>query len=378
MINQLQILAEVFRLRFRHLKKLIRKTKARIIVLFAFLSLLSCPKEVFSITLDEYQALVERTRKQLSCSLSYEKEKISNAEEICQDESLADIKKSFPPRITISSAENLNFEIDNSWLLKKLDEIEATQDKKRDQKILETIYDLMQIQESINEVKQQKNSNLSKDEEKRKLEEILKRPEFAKPEKKEKSSLEELINKFLNWLESLIPRYKLNPTEGDYEFQERLKTIIQTLFIATIAALVGFIIYRFFPYLMGIYALNNKSEADERIVLGEELSDEETADTLFDEAEKLALSGDLRRAIRKCYIAFLCELGDKGIIKLKKYKTNRDYLNEVSKSKNIYEDMKLLTSYFERFWYGLKKPELNDWERFREKYLQSIKSETEK
>ncbi|MFN3330532.1 MAG: DUF4129 domain-containing protein, partial [Pyrinomonadaceae bacterium] len=105
------------------------------------------------------------------------------------------------------------------------------------------------------------------------------------------------------------------------------------------------------------------------------ISDEITSNTLFDEAEKLAIAGDLRGAIRKGYIAFLCELGDRKIIKLSKYKTNRDYLKEVSKSKEIYESMKSLTGYFERFWYGLGEPEIRDWEGFREKYLRALKKE---
>ncbi|MBA2645586.1 MAG: DUF4129 domain-containing protein, partial [Pyrinomonadaceae bacterium] len=105
-----------------------------------------------------------------------------------------------------------------------------------------------------------------------------------------------------------------------------------------------------------------------RIVLGERVEAEQTATDLLDEAEQLARAGDLRGAIRKGYIALLCELGDRKIIRLAQHKTNRDYLDAVRASganQNLYSTMKPLTASFERHWYGLEPATEADWDNFK-------------
>jgi hypothetical protein len=57
--------------------------------------------------------------------------------------------------------------------------------------------------------------------------------------------------------------------------------------------------------------LNYTSSKQERVILGERISAEETAQILFAEAEHLARQGNLRGAIRKGYIALLCDLSDR-------------------------------------------------------------------
>ncbi|MCA1638274.1 MAG: DUF4129 domain-containing protein [Acidobacteria bacterium] len=84
------------------------------------------------------------------------------------------------------------------------------------------------------------------------------------------------------------------------------------------------------------------------------------------------MSGNLRGAIRKGYIALLCELGDRKIIGLSRHKTNRDYLRDVSKRRELYENMNGLTNNFERHWYGFDVTQEKDWEEFRNRYKQII------
>ena len=69
-----------------------------------------------------------------------------------------------------------------------------------------------------------------------------------------------------------------------------------------------------------------------RVVLGERLAPGQTAADLLDDAERLARSGDLRGAIRKAYVALLCELGDRQVIRIAQHKTNRDYLQSIRAS----------------------------------------------
>ena len=47
------------------------------------------------------------------------------------------------------------------------------------------------------------------------------------------------------------------------------------------------------------------------------------------------------------------ELGERKIISLAQYKTNRDYLRAVVEVQPLYGDVKQLTESFERHWYGV-------------------------
>jgi hypothetical protein len=82
----------------------------------------------------------------------------------------------------------------------------------------------------------------------------------------------------------------------------------------------------------------------------------------------------LRGAIRKGYIALLCELADRKVIGLSRHKTNRDYLRDVLGKNELYQNMNGLTSNFERHWYGFESAEEKDWEEFRNGYKRIIKN----
>lgn len=138
---------------------------------------------------------------------------------------------------------------------------------------------------------------------------------------------------------------------------------------------IAFLIYRFAPFFAERFRRREREEKGERVILGEKLGSDEDARTLFDEAENLARSGNLRAAIRKGYIALLCELSDRKIIGLAQHKTNRDYLRDVRKRDELYRNMHGLTSSFERHWYGFDDASETDWNEFKQTYFQAIKSE---
>jgi hypothetical protein len=104
-----------------------------------------------------------------------------------------------------------------------------------------------------------------------------------------------------------------------------------------------------------------------RVVLGERLEADQTASDLLADAERLARAGDLRSAIRKAYVALLCELGDRGVVRLAQHKTNRDYLNAVrlAAPPGLYTELLPLTFDFEVHWYGLRDASETDWESFK-------------
>ena len=165
-----------------------------------------------------------------------------------------------------------------------------------------------------------------------------------------RSALTRLWNRFLRWLSRLFPKAK-PITPGGSPFISGLLQII-----IVVACLVGiaFLIWKLAPRYLSSRRGRKKQKRAARIVLGERLEPDQTSAELLAQAETLARNGDLRAAIRKAYIALLCELGDRKIVSLARYKTNRDYLNSVRERTRLYQSMRQLTSSFELHWYGFQ------------------------
>ena len=262
-------------------------------------------------------------------------------------------------------------ETDNGWLGTKLDEIAAESDMSKRGPMLTGIGErLLAISETIGELERAAAASRTKDEDKQKLDEILKREEYQKPEVKEESLFQRWLREFMDWLARVFPRPQISP--GTATGFGSAKFGLQILIYALVIGLVGFLIYKFAPFLARRFGSRPKKERKDRVILGERIGRDESAADLFSEAEALARSGDLRGAIRKGYIALLCELSDRKVIGLARHKTNRDYLRDVRKNQPLFESMTGLTGSFERNWYGLGQSEMLDWEDFRDRYRQTM------
>ncbi len=181
--------------------------------------------------------------------------------------------------------------------------------------------------------------------------------------KKEESAAQKLQRKILEWLRAMFPRPAVTPaTEKGFE---SLSFVLQIALYALILGVIAFVIYRFAPFFLRRFQSRERGEKPERVILGERLAAHETAKNLFDEAEKMARNGDLRGAIRKGYIALLCDLSDRRIIRLSQHKTNRDYLRDVRQRDDLYADLNGLTANYERHWYGFEETRQTDWENFK-------------
>ena len=173
------------------------------------------------------------------------------------------------------------------------------------------------------------------------------------------SALESLLDRFLRWLNKLIPHPKpIQPGGSAW-----LSSLAQIVIVALCLGGIAILIWRFGPRLLS-GRRKKKTKREARVVLGERLEADQTAADLLAQAEILAREGNLRAAIRKAYIALLCELGDRKIISLAQHKTNRDYLNSVRDKASLYASMRKLTSSFELHWYGFVPANENDWNEF--------------
>jgi hypothetical protein len=264
-----------------------------------------------------------------------------------------------------------SIETDNQWLKTALDDFLAEKDAGKRGAILSSISErLAAISDSVGELDSAVKAETTKDRDKQKLAEILAREEYQKPQAKEESIFQKWWREFWEWVQNRFPRPNIMPTTGPD--LAPLKLVLQVLVFAVVIGLVGFLLWRFVPYFSNRFGGKAKKEKGDRVILGETIGENASPSDLFYEAELLARQGDLRGAIRKGYIAVLCELGDRKIVRLARHKTNRDYLRDVRKRERIYDEMSGLTNDFERNWYGLRQTEQSDWEDFRARYHATV------
>ena len=277
--------------------------------------------------------------------------------------SLAPLRAQLPAKETIL-LQGQSIAVDNSWFHDALDEYEKPKDNARRTESLVRIGErLLALSERLDEL-DKVSSVGKKDEDKGRLAEILRRPEYNKTAS-EGSALERLWMRFLRWFFSLFP--KSQPGNS-----RLLSAVAQVIVVLVGLALIAFLIWKFAPrFLRSRNKKKQKREA--RIVLGERLEPDQSSADLLAQAESLARSGDLRAAIRKAYIAFLCELADRKVISLAQHKTNRDYLSSVRERPSLYASMRQLTNSFEVHWYGFTPAGESDWDDFRSGYLQALK-----
>jgi len=255
-----------------------------------------------------------------------------------------------------------NIDVDNAWFQQALDEYQKLghQPERATAVVTRTREQLRALLERLDEMKSASSTD-AKDASKARLAEILRRPEYDKSVT-EKSAIERLWEEFVRWLSKLFP--KVGPLQPGTA--QGLSSVAQVVVIGFSVLLIAFLIWKLLPrYLRNRGMKMKKAKREPRIVLGERLEPDQTAADLLEQAEALARTGDLRGAIRKAYIALLCELGDRKIIMLAQHKTNRDYLMAVRNRRTLYEPLRKLTTSFEIHWYGFVAPAPNDWEEFR-------------
>lgn len=324
----------------------------------------------YAITPTEYKSAVDNARTHLSDLLVC----IADAESgdphpFAEKFAIASIIEQLPVSERIES-NGETIEVSNQWLHDRLTQYQNETDlDQRAINITEADELLAGISAKIG-TRTAKTSAGSKDEQKRKLAEILARAEYQKPEVPKQSVLGALITRFLEWLQSLFPNAPILPS--DSENFASLARILQIGLLALIIGLIVFLLYRFAPVLFPGFRRKPSAKKSSRTILGETITADESPADLFSEAERLAREGEIRAAIRKGYIALLCELADKHAITLEHHKTNRDYLRDTRSRQTLFASMRTLTSRFERHWYGDVAAADGDWNEFREDYKKAV------
>ena len=298
---------------------------------------------------------------------AYEDE--SSSEPMLIESRLASVRETLPPKEEVEMG-GQRISVDNSWLHETLSEYEKTTNQTRRAEILARAAErLRAIEERLKEIDSARTAASDKDSNNGRLAEILRRPEYIQTAP-ESSALDRLLERFSRWLGRLFPRAKPMQPGGS----PILSAIVQLLVVGVSIAAIGLLVWRYGPRFIRGRKQKKKARREARIVLGERLEEDQTAADLLAQAESLARQGDLRAAIRKAYIALLCELGDRKLISLAQHKTNRDYLNSVRDKGSLYSGMRKLTQSFELHWYGFVPAGETDWTEFRNGYRTIVRS----
>lgn len=300
-----------------------------------------------------------------------------DADEASRDEriaqTIAHVRRLLPPTETVEVG-GPSLEVDNKWLEKALQEYEElpSSSERRKAVLTETTERLGALAEALTDLENRAANNTNaqnREEAKARLANILRRDEYAK-KAADGNALSRLMQRLLSWLRSLFPNSpQIEPGRAKF-----LSQLAQILVVALALAVIAFVLWKFGPRVWrSNEKRRKKGKREARVVLGERLEPDQTSADLLAEAEALARDGHLRAAIRKGYIALLCELGDRKVLGLAQHKTNRDYLRSVRNQAQLYEEMLVLTNSFEIHWYGFMPANADDWNMFRARYHQALR-----
>ena len=331
---------------------------------------LCLPAVILSITLEDFKRRVDdvaATAADVERSISIEDGDQGNWRLLVDR-----IRREFP------ASENVEWpggtvEVSNSWLLETARAVEQETDLKKRGPIISSIREyLSTVSFKLNELDRISSDGRTKDEDKQKLAEILRREEYQRAQQAGESVFQRWLREILEWLANLWPKPQI--PGGGFSGMESFVYVMRILLYIGLAAVLGFLIVKVAPLLFPNLKRTAKQKKKNRVILGEHIAENETASDLFREADRLAREGNLRGAIRKGYIALLCDLSDRKVIGLARHKTNRDYLRDVRSRRELHPRMKVVTETFERHWYGFQESGEQDWTRFRDEYDQAIRN----
>lgn len=175
------------------------------------------------------------------------------------------------------------------------------------------------------------------------------------------------VEKAAKWIEEMFEKWSKEDSKGkevnkgfDTGFFESLGSTLSIALIVVVAGLLlwlGIIAYR-------KYSGTEKSKTEEEGSSGPiDLESEDIVASQLPEDEWMRLAreqmakGESRLAIRALFLATLANLGERGLLRIARFKSNRDYGRELEmrarSETELREAFSDNTTVFERAWYGL-------------------------
>ena len=168
---------------------------------------------------------------------------------------------------------------------------------------------------------------------------ILARPEFQwKPAQPNPINewFQKLVDRFLAWLNSLVPDKGVNVTVPGAGSVWTLVTVIALVLI------LAYVFRGLFADLVAEARLNGNGDADEVL----------TADAAFQRAQSLSRGGDYRSAVRYLYLSSLLMLDERGLLRYDRTRTNHEYLRTISDKPELSQPLSEVIDVFDNVWYG--------------------------
>jgi len=180
-------------------------------------------------------------------------------------------------------------------------------------------------------------------------------------------SAKRLVDAAGKWLDEMIRRLMERNAAGggkgkepDFRF---FKEISSSASLALTALILGLLVWMSFVLYRKHRSQIKTEIIDEGGSAVIDLESEDIVATQLHEDEWLRLAreqigkGDERLAVRALFLATLAHLGDKGLLRIARFKSNRDYRTElVMRTRNLAELRRAFdenTTLFERAWYGM-------------------------
>lgn len=306
-----------------------------------------------------------------STLLDYEKRVVMAGEQIerikadraHEEEGLTYIRGLLPPEEAVSfEAESV--QVDNSWLHVLLDTYEEESDSETRLEILnEAGGRLRALDAHLREAGAAAGQEAGANDSREKIKEILSRSEYReKGEDRFTTYIKELRARIWSMITDFFSSL-FQMIFGSKGVSSLISKVVIVLMLAAAAYLV--------------YALARKiplarKRSKKRILMGEEIEANMTAEGLAAAARDAAGRGDFRTGVRNLYLSLLYELAELGIIELEPYTTNHEYLVKVSGRSTLSAPMLYLTERFDYFWYGMFASSEQDFNAYLEKYEEAI------
>ena len=177
------------------------------------------------------------------------------------------------------------------------------------------------------------------------------------------------IDKFMDWLIALLPTAEQRESSSDANWLSSVRVAVYVLLIGLLCALV-YILWR-------SWMRRQNSQIEMAAAAVESTPNLEDDDTTADDlpanrwlelARELSADGSWRLAMRAFYLATLADLAANELITIEKFKSNREYQDELHRRAHQKEGLLKAFSksraIFERVWYGMyeiNRPDLDQY-----------------
>jgi hypothetical protein len=186
------------------------------------------------------------------------------------------------------------------------------------------------------------------------VQKILQYTEYAPLRNSLRDFVDRIKDALIEWLDRLFARNNFNEARMP-EISDKLSIVFMITGIVIVALIIAFIIVK------GHKAFEKRERIKE--ILGEEITERTTPDSLKRRAAGLREHGKLRESIRYDFIALLLHMHERNILYLDETKTNEEIYNYLKKNKFLMlAPFKSIVSGFNSTWYGNKPPErIEEW-----------------